>query len=75
MLSYTVDPGDRIVAIDGAWDEFAARNGAPGLTRESVTGRPLFDYVAGREPRRSFAPCSHAPARAEESPWASAATR
>ncbi len=49
VLSYTVDPGDRVVGIDGAWDEFAARNDAPGLTREGVTGRPLFDYVAGGE--------------------------
>ncbi len=49
VLSYTVDPGDKIVAIEGAWDEFAARSGAPGLTRESVTGRPLFDYVSGPE--------------------------
>jgi hypothetical protein len=40
---------DRIVAIDRACDEFAARNGAPELTRESVTGRPLFEYVSGRE--------------------------
>lgn len=49
VLSYTLSPDDRIVAIEGAWDEFAARNGAPGLTRETVAGRPLFDYVAGRE--------------------------
>jgi hypothetical protein len=51
VLSYTVDADDRITAIDGAWDEFAAANGAPGLTRESVIGTRLFDHVMGLEPR------------------------
>jgi hypothetical protein len=51
MLAYVVDRENRIVSIDGPWDEFARANDAPGLTRESVIGRPLFDYVAGTETR------------------------
>jgi hypothetical protein len=51
VLSYTVDADDRIVAIDGPWDEFASANGAPGLTRESVIGTRLIDHVVGLEPR------------------------
>jgi hypothetical protein len=51
VLSYTIDADDRITAIDGAWDEFARANGAPGLTRESVIGTRLFDHVVGLEPR------------------------
>jgi len=49
MLSYTVDALDRIVEIEGAWDEFAAANGCPGLTRAVVRGRVLFDFVTGAE--------------------------
>jgi len=48
-LRYTVDPANRIVAIDGPWDEFAEAGGAPDLTRRSVLGRPLFDYLSGPE--------------------------
>ena len=48
-LAYTVDSLDRIIAIDGPWDEFARANGAPALTRDSVLGRSLFDYVDGVE--------------------------
>ena len=48
-LAYTVDSLDRIIAIEGPWDEFARANGAPGLTRASVLGRSLFDYVDGIE--------------------------
>ncbi len=48
-LAYTVDSLDRIIAIDGPWDEFARANGAPALTRGNVLGRSLFDYIDGIE--------------------------
>jgi hypothetical protein len=51
VLSYTIDAEGRIVAIDGLWDEFAAANGAPRLTRANVIGTLLLDHVVGLEPR------------------------
>lgn len=46
-LAYEVGSDDRIVSVEGAWDQFAIENGAPGLTRERVLGRPLLHYVSG----------------------------
>jgi hypothetical protein len=48
-LAYTVDVLNRIIAIDGSWDDFASANGAPELTRDSVLGRSLLDYIDGAE--------------------------
>jgi hypothetical protein len=49
LLSYTVDAAGRIVEIDGPWDAFAARNGAPDLMRDAVLSRPLLSFVTGRD--------------------------
>lgn len=49
MLSYEVDGQDRVVRIDGAWDEFASANDAPELVAASVRGTLLWDHVAGDE--------------------------
>jgi hypothetical protein len=49
MLTYRVDSADRIADIGGPWDEFAAANGAPGLTRDSVLGKRLLTFVSGLE--------------------------
>ena len=49
MLRYAIDTADRIVEIDGPWDEFAAANGAPGLTRAAVLAHPIAVFVAGPE--------------------------
>ena len=51
MLSYVIDAPNRIVEIDGPWDEFAAANGCPELTRAAVLGRSLFDFVTGADAR------------------------
>jgi hypothetical protein len=46
---YRVDEADLLVWVDDLWLAFAKENGAPGLNRESVIGRSLWDYVAGEE--------------------------
>jgi hypothetical protein len=51
-LSFDVDASDAIVRVDGPWDEFAARNGAPQLTRAAVLSRSLLSFVAGGEMRQ-----------------------
>lgn len=42
---YRVDPDDRIVAIGGEWDRFAASNDAGHLREELVLGKTLADFV------------------------------
>jgi hypothetical protein len=46
---YQVDSTDLIVWVDEWWLAFAKENGAPGLTKELVLGRSLWDFVAGDE--------------------------
>jgi hypothetical protein len=46
---YEVDAVDRIRMVDDRWLEFARENDAPGLTREAVVGRLLWDFIAGAE--------------------------
>jgi hypothetical protein len=49
MIVYSLDDRDRLIAVGGAWDEFACANHGDHLTRDQVLGKPLFDYVAGPE--------------------------
>jgi hypothetical protein len=35
--------------VNEAWLAFARENGATGLTSESVLGRPLWEFIAGRD--------------------------
>lgn len=49
MLSYVVDATNRIIEIEGPWDDFAAANGCPELTRAAVLGRSLFEFVTGAD--------------------------
>jgi len=58
-LSYEVGSDDRIVAVEGAWDQFALENGAAGLTRDRVLGRPLFHFVSGDAARELVALLLH----------------
>ncbi|MET0552500.1 MAG: hypothetical protein ABW221_05650 [Vicinamibacteria bacterium] len=51
-IAYDVDASDAIVRIEGPWDEFAAQNGAPQLTRPAVLARPFLSFVAGHEMRQ-----------------------
>lgn len=54
-IAYDVDAAGDVVRIDGPWDEFAKRNGAPHLTRAAVLSRPLLSFVAGHEMRQLIA--------------------
>lgn len=49
ILSYFVDRDDRILDIDGAWDDVAMINDAPGALSKKVLGTSLFDHVAGED--------------------------
>lgn len=46
-ISYTVDKGNRITAIEGPWDDFAIAGGAPALTSQNVVGTAIFGHVSG----------------------------
>jgi hypothetical protein len=48
QIIYRIDRSDAIVFVNEGWRTFADANGAPDLARE-VTGRPLWDSVAGIE--------------------------
>jgi hypothetical protein len=41
-----VDANDRITFVDASWLAFAAENGLPALTVESVKGTSLWDYIS-----------------------------
>lgn len=55
LFEYEIDGSDRIVSVSPAWLEFARVNDAPGLTEEHVLGRPLFEFITGRETRHVYA--------------------
>ncbi len=46
-FEYGVDEKDTIRSISDSWIDFARTNGAPQLTRDTVIGRSLWEYVAG----------------------------
>jgi hypothetical protein len=53
-IEYDILGDDTVADVRGDWDVFAADNGAPGLTVESVLGQCLWDYVAGRDVRSVY---------------------
>lgn len=46
-VNYTLDSDDVIISINDAWDSFAETNNATQLSRSSVIGKPLFQYISG----------------------------
>ena len=44
---YTIDATDSISSVSPSWLVFARANGARELTRESVVGRSLWDFIDG----------------------------
>jgi hypothetical protein len=52
VIAFDVDAAGVLVGIDGPWDQFATRNGAPELTRASVLFRPFLSFVHGAEMRQ-----------------------
>jgi len=53
-IVYRVDGDDIIRHVDDGWLSFAAANGSPGLTRDRVLGRYIFDFISGDEARHIF---------------------
>ena len=50
-FAYSLDRDDVVVAVSDEWLTFAAENEVPGLTRDSVCGRPIWDFIAGEDTR------------------------
>lgn len=48
-IEYEIDADDSFVSIGGDWDEFAEKNGAPGLTADCLLGKSLWAYVSGAD--------------------------
>jgi hypothetical protein len=46
---HRIDASDRLCFVNEAWLAFARENGAIGLDPESVLGRPIWDFIEGRE--------------------------
>lgn len=53
-FSYAIDGRDALVSVSDPWIRFAAENEAPGLTRDFVVGRPIWDFVEGEETRELY---------------------
>jgi hypothetical protein len=47
--SYTIDPDDRLVAINGPWDTFAMENRGECAVAEKILGHRLWNFVQGFE--------------------------
>lgn len=46
---HAVDTYDLLTAVNDEWLGFAQENEAPHLTRQTVIGRPLWDFITGFE--------------------------
>ncbi|TPV97106.1 MAG: hypothetical protein B7733_01175 [Myxococcales bacterium FL481] len=53
-IAYSLDAADRIVRIEGQWDDFAAANRGQHVTRPSVLGTSIFSHIAGSEVRSLY---------------------
>lgn len=45
-VAYWIDPADRIVAVNEAWDAFARANSGEEVLADAVIGQPLRRYIA-----------------------------
>jgi hypothetical protein len=48
-LSYTIDRADTIVAVSGAWDDFARDNDGAAIVSERIIGQKLDQFIHGDE--------------------------
>jgi hypothetical protein len=53
-FDYAVDGDDIIVSVGDDWLKFARDNGAPELSRNSVIGHSLWEYVSGNSTRELY---------------------
>lgn len=44
-IVYLIDAEDRIVSVNGAWNDFASENDGTAVLAEHVVGRNLFDFI------------------------------
>ena len=51
---YVINVCDIIESVDSNWLDFARDNDAPDLTENTVIGKPLFDFLDGRETKRVY---------------------
>ncbi len=54
IYTYAIDESDLIEFVDDAWLAFARDNGAAELTRDSVIGRRLWDFIDGSGTRHFY---------------------
>jgi len=48
---YRVDPRGRLTFVNDGWNAFAAENRTPELMGAAALGRPMTDFIGGRETR------------------------
>jgi len=51
---YRIDGNDRIIFVSPEWLRFAQENDAPELTGDEVLGRPIWQFIAGRDSREFY---------------------
>jgi len=51
---YQIDASDCITFVDSAWKSFAERNNTPELTRRSIVGKSIWNFISGREVRHLY---------------------
>ncbi len=51
-INFILNNHDEIIAVGGAWDDFALANDAPELIGEKVIGRPLLEFISGNVTRQ-----------------------
>lgn len=54
VFDYSIDGNDVIVSLGDEWLRFARENGARELSRESVIGHGLWEYIAGDTTRELY---------------------
>ncbi|MES2013037.1 MAG: hypothetical protein V4445_04735 [Pseudomonadota bacterium] len=47
-VSYTIDPENRIVAVNNGWDIFAEANQGESITGGAVIGHSVLDFISGK---------------------------
>jgi hypothetical protein len=54
LFVQVIDAADRFTEVNDRWVTFAAENASPHLTRDTVLGRPLWDFITGEETRQLY---------------------
>lgn len=54
VFAFSIERNDAIHSVSDAWLEFARANGASELTRESVIGHSLWQFIRGRDTRSVY---------------------